>query len=47
MGTGEMQKIAEWIDRVVSSPSDEALLAKTAAEVKDLCKSFAAPGIRI
>jgi len=47
MGTGEMQKIAEWTDRVVSSPADEALLAKIAAEVKDLCKGFAAPGIRV
>jgi glycine hydroxymethyltransferase len=46
MGTSEMQKIAEWTDRVVSAPTDEALLAKTAAEVKDLCKNFAAPGIR-
>ena len=47
MGTGEMQKIAEWTDRVVSAPGDEALLAKIAAEVKDLCKGFAAPGIRV
>jgi glycine hydroxymethyltransferase len=47
MGTGEMQKIAEWIDRVVSAPTDEALLSKIAGEVKDLCKGFAAPGIRV
>ncbi|HEY2370143.1 MAG TPA: serine hydroxymethyltransferase [Polyangiaceae bacterium] len=46
MGVGEMQKIAEWTDRVVSSPTDEAMLAKIAGEVKDLCKGFAAPGIR-
>jgi glycine hydroxymethyltransferase len=46
MGTAEMQKIADWTDRVVSSPTDEALLAKIAGEVKDLCKGFAAPGIR-
>ncbi|HEY2367298.1 MAG TPA: serine hydroxymethyltransferase, partial [Polyangiaceae bacterium] len=46
MGTGEMQKIAEWTDRVVSSHTDEALLAKIAGEVKDLCKGFTAPGIR-
>jgi glycine hydroxymethyltransferase len=41
-----MQKIAEWTDRVVSSPTDEGMLAKIAGEVKDLCKGFAAPGIR-
>ncbi len=46
MGMGEMQKIAEWTDRVVSSPTDEGMLAKIAGEVKDLCKGFAAPGIR-
>jgi glycine hydroxymethyltransferase len=46
MGVGEMQKIAEWTDRVVSSPTDEAMLAKIAGEVKDLCNGFAAPGIR-
>jgi glycine hydroxymethyltransferase len=47
MGTGEMQKIAEWTDRVVSSPNDEALLAKIAGEVRELCSKFAAPGIRV
>lgn len=47
MGTGEMQKIAQWTDRVVSAPTDEALLAKIAGEVKDLCSKFAAPGIRV
>jgi glycine hydroxymethyltransferase len=46
MGTGEMQKIAEWTDRVVSAHTDEALLAKIAGDVKELCKGFAAPGIR-
>ena len=47
LGTGEMQKIAQWTDRVVSAPTDEALLAKIAGEVKDLCSKFAAPGIRV
>jgi glycine hydroxymethyltransferase len=47
MGVSEMQKIAAWIDRVVASPSDEGLLAKTAAEVKDMCSKFPAPGIRV
>jgi len=47
MGTAEMQKIADWTDRVVSAHTDEALLAKIAGEVKDLCSKFAAPGIRV
>ncbi|MBX3215506.1 MAG: serine hydroxymethyltransferase [Labilithrix sp.] len=47
MGKAEMSKLAEWIDRVVASPTDEALLAKTAGEVKALCDGFPAPGLRI
>jgi glycine hydroxymethyltransferase len=45
MGVAEMQKIAEWIDRVVSAHTDEALLTKIAGEVKALCSKFPAPGI--
>lgn len=40
-----MLKIAEWIDRVVSAPTDEALQAKIAAEVAAFCKDYPAPGI--
>jgi glycine hydroxymethyltransferase len=47
MGTGEMEKIAAWIDRVVSAPADEALLAKIAGDVKAMCAAFPAPGIRV
>jgi len=47
MREGEMQKLAAWIDRVVSSPSDEAMLAKIAGEVKEMCAAFPAPGIRV
>ncbi len=46
MGPAEMRKIAEWIDRVVSAPGDEALVAKIAGEVKATCSKFPAPGIR-
>jgi glycine hydroxymethyltransferase len=42
-----MGSIAEWIDRVVSSPEDDALLGKTAAEIKEFCAAFPAPGILI
>ncbi|MBX3264867.1 MAG: serine hydroxymethyltransferase [Labilithrix sp.] len=47
MGKAEMAKLAEWIDRVVANPTDEALIAKVAGEVKALCDAFPAPGLRI
>jgi len=47
MGTGEMKRIAAWMDRVVAAPADEALLAKVAGEVKEMCASFPAPGLRV
>lgn len=45
MGEAEMVRIAQWIDTVVSSPEDGALHSKVAAEIKDLCAGFPAPGI--
>jgi glycine hydroxymethyltransferase len=47
MGTDVMLRIAEWIDRVTAAPNDAAVLAKTAAEVKEVCGKYPAPGIRI
>lgn len=47
MGKAEMAKLAEWIDRVVANPTDAALIAKVAGEVKALCDAFPAPGLRI
>jgi glycine hydroxymethyltransferase len=47
MGKAEMQKLAEWIDRVVANATDEALIAKVAGEVKELCAKFPAPGLRV
>jgi glycine hydroxymethyltransferase len=46
MGTAEMETLAAWIDRVVASPTDEALIAKIAGEVRELCDKFPAPGLR-
>lgn len=40
-----MAKIAEWMDKIVSAPADDALIEKTAAEVRAYCKDFPAPGI--
>ncbi len=47
MGKGEMLRVAEWMDRVTAQPGDEAGLARIAAEVKELCSRFPAPGIRL
>jgi glycine hydroxymethyltransferase len=47
MGPGEMARIAEWIDRVTQATGDEGRLAQVAAEVRDLCAKFPAPGIRV
>lgn len=47
MGVDVMARIAEWIDRIAQRPGDEALLAKTSGEVKELCAKYPAPGIRI
>ncbi len=47
MGKAEMKKLAEWIDRVVSKHDDETVIAKVAAEVKELCDAFPAPGLRV
>jgi glycine hydroxymethyltransferase len=47
MGVGEMHRIAEWIDRVVQHPTDETAIAAVAAEVRDVCANFRAPGIHV
>jgi glycine hydroxymethyltransferase len=46
-GKAQMARVAEWIDRVTQSPGDEALLAKIAGEVKELCAAHPAPGLRL
>lgn len=45
MGPDEMKRIAGWIAQVVSNPEDEALQARIAGEVRELCASFPAPGL--
>lgn len=47
MGTAEMKALAGFIDQVVAKPTDEALIAKIAGEVKEICAKFPAPGLRI
>jgi glycine hydroxymethyltransferase len=47
MGKDVMVQLAGWIDRVVAKPTDEALLAKVAGEVREVCAKYPAPGIRV
>jgi glycine hydroxymethyltransferase len=47
MGKDVMLRVAEWIDRVTRAPGDEPALAQVAAEVKDVCAKYPAPGIRV
>ena len=47
MGVKEMEQLAGWIERVVANPTDEASIAKVAAEVKAVCAKFPAPGLRV
>jgi glycine hydroxymethyltransferase len=47
MKEAEMVRIADWMHRVLRAPEDEAAGTKVAAEIKDLCRGFPAPGITI
>jgi glycine hydroxymethyltransferase len=47
MKDADMRQIAAWMDRVVSAPTDAALHAKIAGEVRELCAKFPAPGILV
>ena len=46
MKEAEMEKIAEWIDRVISNIDDEAIHAQVKEEVKEMCLGFPVPGIK-
>ncbi len=43
----EMKEIANWMDRVVTAPTDVGLHETVAAEIRELCSKFPAPGILI
>jgi len=43
----EMEKIGEWIDRVVTYINDEKVLLKTKEEIREMCVKFPVPGIKI
>jgi len=41
----ETKQIAAWMNLVIDNFEDEALIEKTAAEVKELCRKFPPPGL--
>lgn len=47
MGASEMKAIANWMADVIENPADEALIARTAGAVRELCDKFPAPGIEL
>jgi len=47
MGPSEMKRLANWMAEVVKSPDDEALLARVAGEVREMCAGFPAPGLPV
>ncbi len=46
MKESEMEKIAEWIDRVISDPNNKENLSEIKKEVVELCLNFKVPGIK-
>jgi glycine hydroxymethyltransferase len=47
MGKPEMEKLADWMDKVVGNIENEEVLSHIADEIKELCAAFPAPGISI
>jgi glycine hydroxymethyltransferase len=47
MKSPEMKRLAEFIDQVIAAPGDNTLIARIADQVKELCRGFPAPGLRV
>ena len=45
MGVADMKQLAGWMDEVANSHEDEALLARIAGEVREVCGKHPAPGL--
>jgi glycine hydroxymethyltransferase len=45
MGEAEMHQIGKWMDEAIQKAGDDAALAKIAAEVREMCRKFPAPGL--
>ncbi len=43
----EMEKIAHWMNEVITNIKDESMYARVKAEVMEMCKNFPVPGIKI
>ena len=47
MGEAEMRQIAAWMDEVVAAPDDEERAERIRGEIRELCRSFPAPGVAV
>jgi len=47
MKEAEMRQIGRWMDEVIASVNDEAALDRIAAEVRDFCRQYPAPGMSV
>ncbi len=47
MKEAEMEKVADWMDRVLSNIDDESLHAEIKKEVTEMCLKFPVPGIKV
>ena len=47
MKEAEMERIAEWMDKVINNINDEALHLQLKEEVKEMCLKFPVPGIKL
>ncbi len=45
MNEADMKQLADWIDRCLRAPEDEAVIAEIQAEVVGLCEKYPVPGI--
>ncbi|MBT7736472.1 serine hydroxymethyltransferase, partial [Candidatus Peregrinibacteria bacterium] len=47
MKEAEMEKVADWIDRVIADHANPENLATIKEEVKEMCLTFPVPGIKV
>ena len=47
MGEAEMRQVAAWMEEAVSHAEDEAVLERISGEVREFCRAFPPPGIRV
>ncbi len=47
MGAAEMKRLGNWMADVIEDVENDALIERTAAEIKELCDGFPAPGVPV